>query len=95
MAENKCNSGKQEDISRRTFFQRIAALAIGAAAFTSLAPHFASAQTKMAQKAAQYRDTPNGEKTCEKCVLFIAPDGCKMVEGKINPQGWCMLYSQK
>ena len=28
-------------------------------------------------------------------LQFIAPDGCKLVAGKINPKGWCLLYAAK
>jgi len=25
----------------------------------------------------------------------VAPSSCKMVDGKINPKGWCQLYAPK
>jgi hypothetical protein len=25
----------------------------------------------------------------------VTPGSCKLVEGKINPKGWCQLYAPK
>lgn len=46
----------------------------------------------------QYRDKPNGKQQCSNCIQFIpnkTPDdhgGCKVVAGKVSPQGWCSAY---
>jgi hypothetical protein len=42
--------------------------------------------------AVAYQDHPDGDKRCEKCAQFQAPDGCKMVEGAISPQGSCRIF---
>jgi len=29
---------------------------------------------------------------CRKCRAWVEPDGCKWVEGKISPIGWCAVW---
>ncbi|MCP1842027.1 hypothetical protein ACVIHI_005055 [Bradyrhizobium sp. USDA 4524] len=29
----------------------------------------------------------------EMCTLFVAPDGCKVVEGAIGKDGWCKAFA--
>lgn len=86
---------KPQDMTRRVFFRNMAAYALGVAAFLNLVPSLAKAQSKMSQQAAKYQDTPKAGHSCDKCTLFVSPDACKMVDGKISPQGWCLLFTQK
>ena len=55
----------------------------------------AGAQTKIAPKLVQYQEKPKGPQECDNCLQFVAPAGCKLVDGKINPKGWCQLYAAK
>jgi High potential iron-sulfur protein len=55
----------------------------------------AEAQQKAAKQMVQYQDKPKGAQECDNCLQFVAPDGCKLVDGKINPKGWCLLYAAK
>ena len=76
-----CN---QSGVSRRTVL------------FAAAAPRRARAderpaQAKMAQAAVQYQATPKDGKQCDGCNFFVAPNGCKMVDGDIAPAGWCAL----
>jgi len=43
-----------------------------------------------------YRDKPaaNG-KRCSSCASFVAPRGCRVVDGDVSPDGWCIAYSEK
>ena len=43
----------------------------------------------------QYQLTPKNKQQCDTCLHWVAPDQCKMVEGKIVPKGWCSLYAVK
>jgi hypothetical protein len=61
----------------------------------TVVPALARAQQKMAQKLVQYQDTPKNNQKCSDCLHFIAPDQCKLVEGKIKPNGWCALFAPK
>jgi hypothetical protein len=55
----------------------------------------AEAQAKATRQQVQYQDTPKNKQECSNCLQFIAPDACKLVAGKINPKGWCLLYAVK
>lgn len=87
--------------SRRTFIKS-AALAAGAAAIPALAfSGEARAASKLPQAAVQYQDKPKGGKQCSGCMHFIpgktptAMGGCKVVQGKISPKGYCVAYVPK
>ena len=80
---------KSPCVSRRTIL-------IGAAGAVPLLVLGATgAQAKMAQSAVRYQDTPKDGKRCDGCNLFIAPNACKSVDGKISPSGWCALWVKK
>ena len=70
-------------------------LLAGVGLAVAIAPVPVAAQQKMAQKLVQYQQKPKGPQECDNCLHFVPPDGCKMVEGKINPKGWCALYAPK
>jgi hypothetical protein len=61
----------------------------------ALVPAPARAQQKMAPKLVQYQETPKNNQKCSDCLHFIPPDQCKLVEGKIKPNGWCALFAPK
>jgi len=67
---------------------------VGAAVLAGI-PAPAPAQQKAAQKIVQYQEKPKGNQECDTCLHYVAPDSCKLVEGKINPKGWCALYAPK
>jgi hypothetical protein len=76
--------------TRRAMLQGVLAAAL-AATFAARA----EAQQKASQKMVNYQQTPKGDQECDKCLHFVPPDSCKMVEGKINPKGWCSLFAPK
>ena len=53
----------------------------------------AQAQDKIAPAMVQYQDTPKDGNKCSTCVNFEAPASCKIVSGKISPNGWCIAYA--
>jgi hypothetical protein len=55
----------------------------------------AEAQAKATRQQVQYQETPKGNQDCSNCLQFIAPDSCKLVAGKVDPKGWCLLYAAK
>jgi len=55
----------------------------------------ANASAKMAPSMVNYRPTPKGSARCDNCTQWLVPDGCKIVSGKINPAGWCIVYARK
>lgn len=51
---------------------------------------------KASQASVQYQDQPKDGKKCADCMHFVAESNtCKLVEGKISPSGWCVLWTQK
>jgi hypothetical protein len=71
-----------------------AALGAGVATAQAQTPAPA-AGTKLAQSAVMYQTHPNNGQLCSICVNFQAPNACAIVEGKINPVGWCVAFAPK
>ncbi len=70
----------------------------GVVAAASAAPILLSnrmAYAKVAKQSVSYRETPNGGNSCAICGNFVAPSSCLLVEGSINPDGWCGLFKAK
>lgn len=78
--------------TRRQLLQRMAATA-GAVAAIAVQSISAPAAIKISKTAVAYQDHPQGDKRCGKCLQFQAPDGCKMVDGSISPQGFCRIFT--
>jgi len=84
----------REGVSRRAVLGAGVA-AVAAVIVPTLAPHPAVAQQKVKPAMVQYQLTPKNKQQCDTCLHWVAPDQCKMVEGKIAPKGWCSLYAVK
>jgi hypothetical protein len=96
----KHEAGQSLGMSRRTFVKSAALVAGGAVLVgTNIRP--AAAQQKLAQAAVKYQNTPNGSMECSNCMQFIpgktadATGSCKVVEGSINPHGYCIAWVAK
>ena len=51
---------------------------------------------KLGKAQAQYQEQPKGDQNCANCMHFIAGSNtCQVVEGKVSPNGWCMLWAKK
>jgi hypothetical protein len=84
------------DISRRRLLRAATFVAaIGAVAGAGLAATSAAAGSKFSQAAAKYQPTPKGANRCANCSLYESAGNCKVVEGAVAPNGWCMLYAPK
>jgi hypothetical protein len=77
--------------NRRSLLKSLLALASVAALPLSKR---ASAQ-KVPQAAVQYQDKPKGDQRCDNCAQWEPPNACKVVEGKIAPEGWCAIWVKK
>lgn len=90
--------------NRRTLIRRgITIAAVGAVAATGLlktGPARAQAG-KASQSTAMYQAKPHGADQCDNCIHFIPgktpkdAGTCKVVEGAVAPQGWCVMYARK
>lgn len=78
---------RQRDPARRQIVR--AGLAAPACAALGRA---ASAQRKLSKPEAQYQAHPKDIQMCSACSLFVLPNACKVVDGDINPDGWCHLF---
>ncbi len=48
---------------------------------------------KMSKEGAQYQTEPMGDQKCANCGNFIADSRtCKVVEGEVSPESWCILW---
>lgn len=49
--------------------------------------------TKVSQSSVRYQPQPRGDQKCANCMHFIADSNtCKLVEGTISPEGWCVIW---
>ena len=84
--------------SRRSFLGSVIALPLLAGAATTAAVADAS---KASKDSMHYQTSPNGSMQCSGCKFFIPgqdakSDGtCKIVDGAISPNGYCMAYVAK
>lgn len=84
------NDHQTSNTSRRRVLQGgLTLLAAGAAVRT------AAAQEKLAPDIVQYQKTPKDGAKCSACVNFVAPNACKIVDGTISPEGWCVAFAPK
>ena len=84
-------SGK---VSRRRILQTGVAVSIVALA-SHASRRTAHAQQKVAKNVVKYQESPKDGHQCSGCANFVAPDGCKVVSGKINARGWCTIWTPK
>ena len=75
-----------KDLSRRVFLRYMAIL--GLATFGTTALYAKGTKTQY-----KYQDTPKDGKSCLECMHFVKDKSeCRMVEGTIDPNGWCAAY---
>ena len=85
----------------RRGFIKLAVMIAGGAALDCVHAPAATAAQKLAKAAVKYQDAPNGKKDCDDCLQFIpgktatAEGSCQVVEGAINPHGYCIAWAAK
>lgn len=63
---------------------------------TAAAGETGDGTTKLTKEQAGYQQQPNETQRCSNCQHFIAESNtCKIVEGQIDPEGWCRLWVAK
>jgi hypothetical protein len=87
---NKTNGRSRRDVLK------VGAYALGAFGAMGLAGG-AEAQVakKTQQKSVMYQATPKDGKQCSGCQHFQAPSSCRIVEGDIAANGYCILFAKK
>ena len=81
--------------SRRSVLKGVALLAGAALASAVMPAREARAQQKASKQAMKYQDKPSGEMKCSNCLQFEPPKGCKVVEGDVSPEGYCIAWVKK
>jgi hypothetical protein len=81
-------------LSRRSLLRAAACAGVGLAA-GAMSARSAMAQQKASKQAMHYQDKPSGDKKCSECLQFVAPGSCKVVEGAISPNGYCIAWVKK
>jgi hypothetical protein len=91
-------NGSSEKYTRKDILGQLIMLPAFAAA---VAAATTSAQAKGSQASFKYQKTPKNGQKCSGCKFFIAGSSktangsCKIVDGTISPNGWCIGYSAK
>ena len=89
--EDNCKNGN----SRRQVL-KLGVYGVGAIGAMGLA---GGANAQIAKKATQasvhYQQSPNNGRHCSLCQHFIAPASCKIIDGTINPNGFCVMFAKK
>jgi hypothetical protein len=80
-------------VSRRRFL-RASSMFVVAVPAAVVAP---CARANKADKSdVSYRDKPGANgKRCGGCASFVAPRACRVVDGDVSPDGWCIAYSER
>jgi hypothetical protein len=81
-------------ISRRDVLKSALVFA-GTTCAGALGARSAHAQTKASKATFKYQDKPNGDQKCSDCAQFEPPGSCKVVEGAISPNGYCIAWAKK
>jgi len=50
---------------------------------------------KITKTEAKYQPYPKGLKKCAGCTMFVRPDSCTLVQGDIQPFGYCIHHEVK
>ena len=86
------------EISRRQMLKnlRLAGAAGGAVALgLSGGSSAADNSSQLRKQDVRYQDQPKGDQRCSGCKNFVGPSACRVVQGSVNPDGWCLLFQAK
>ena len=78
-------------LARRLLLRSAVEIA-GMACLLEVLAETAMASPKLSQQAVAYQSHPAGDKRCDRCVQFQPPNACKIVDGPINPDGYCKFF---
>ncbi len=80
---------KEKKVSRRVVLR---GAVVAAGAVPVLLSGITAAHAKVKQSDVHYQQMPKDGQKCSACANFEAPKSCKLVEGEINPEGYCQLF---
>ncbi|WP_211462926.1 high-potential iron-sulfur protein [Collimonas silvisoli] len=92
---------QEKKTSRRIMLFR-SGIVLGAIILTRLATDTPAKAGSMSKGMLHYQNSPKDGKMCADCAAYTPPPSpdagtgtCKIVAGPVNPQGWCMAFSQR
>jgi len=86
----------KDTLSRRSLFVRMTGfLILVGGSLPLLIGSMAEAQGKTSKETAKYQEQPKDGHSCSICQYFHPPHTCQLVEGDVNPNGWCMFWAKK
>jgi hypothetical protein len=75
---------------------KVVGAAGGLAAFGIVdAGRAADSSSQLRKQDVRYQDQPKGTQRCATCKNFVGPNVCRVVQGSVNPTGWCLLFQAK
>ena len=83
------------DHDKRNSLRGIARTGLGVLAAGMIGAQARAQDAKVPKETVQYQETPKDGQECDKCVNWVAPNGCKIVEGTIAPKGYCVAFAPK
>lgn len=83
------------DALGRTGMARTLACVVAAPVLLAGCARAGGRSTATAQEASPAARSTNGVPAATMSAHFVPSDACKLVEGAINPQGWCTLFTVK
>jgi hypothetical protein len=90
----------QKGCSRRTMLKQGSAALASLAAIPLIVASAPARAMKLGKADMHYQDQPKDGKRCIDCGAYELHGGgssgsCKIVDGPISPDGWCMAFSPK
>jgi hypothetical protein len=84
-------------ITRKGALIDLLALPVAAAAVASVSTEAFAADDSAGTKKQYKYVTASKVKgaMCSNCALYVNPNKCNLVKGKISPKGWCTAYAKK
>ena len=83
------------DHDKRNSLRGIARTGLGVLAASTVGRSALAQDAKVAKNVVQYQEMPKDGQECDKCVNWVDPNQCKIVEGTINPKGYCVAFAPK
>ena len=87
------NGSNHNGTSRRQMLRT--GMMVVAGAGVAIASTARAQDEKIAQELVQYQDHPKDGQKCNACAQWVEPNACKIVAGKIAPEGYCVAYAPK
>ena len=84
-------------ISRRSALSKVSCLIVGGSIGLATISFASStlASSKVPKTQAGYKNVPRGSVRCDKCLQYLPPSGCKIVDGEISPSGSCDFFAPR